>query len=191
MRFTFIVILLSMLLVACSPQPETSIGLSSQSVQTVQTEEESAAQESSVGSPDPEPESSEPLLEAAPVETTSKNQWPDGEVRSDEQGFVDFAISPINLNSPAESLDFEVSLNTHSVDLSMDLASFATLVADNGMSVNASLWNAPSGGHHVSGMLTFPSNVDGFVLLDNASRLTLTIRDVDAPERLFVWETTE
>jgi hypothetical protein len=188
MKLTFIVILLSLLLVACGPQAEATIGSSQQSVQM---REDGAAQESSVRNPDPSPELSEPVLETAPVETTNRNHWPDGEVRSDEQGFVEVAISPINLNSPTTSLNFEVSLNTHSVDLSMDLASLATLDADNGMSVNASVWDAPSGGHHVSGMLTFPADVDGSAFLDDATRLTLTIWDVDAPERVFVWKASE
>lgn len=116
--------------------------------------------------------------------------WPDGELQLDEQGFVEVAITPLNLNSPDESLKFNVDLNTHSVDLNMDLATLAILEANNGLSVQASSWDAPSGGHHISGVLSFPSTADDSTLLEGASHLTLKIRDVDAPERTFTWSLT-
>jgi hypothetical protein len=40
--------------------------------------------------------------------------------RTDEQGAVIVVVEPVNLDSPGETLDFEVSLDTHSVDLSTD-----------------------------------------------------------------------
>lgn len=105
----------------------------------------------------------------------------------DEQGAVSVAVTPLDLSPDASSLDFEVAMNTHSVDLSMDLATLATLATDDGRSVTATLWDAVPGGHHVSGVLTFPAEVEGTAVLADASQLTLTIRDVDAPERTFVW----
>ncbi len=116
--------------------------------------------------------------------------WPDGEGQLDEQGFVEVEVTPLNLNAPDETLNFNVGLNTHSVDLSMDLAPLAKLEADNGLGVQAILWDAPSGGHHVSGVLSFPATTDGVTLLEGASHLTLTIHDVDAPERSFTWSIT-
>jgi len=110
------------------------------------------------------------------------------ETMVDEQGNVSVEVTPINLNQADTSLDFEVVMNTHSVDLGMDLASLATLEADNGRSVSATLWDATPGGHHVSGTLSFPVTADEALLLDNATRLTMTIRDVDAPERVFTWD---
>ncbi len=47
-----------------------------------------------------------------------------------------------------------------------------------------------SGGHHVSGVLSFPTVADGVTLLEGASHLTLTIHNVDAPERSFTWSLT-
>jgi hypothetical protein len=116
--------------------------------------------------------------------------WPDGEAQLDEQGFVAVAVTPLNLNAPDGTLNFNVGLNTHSVDLSMDLAPLATLEADNGLGVQAILWDAPRGGHHVSGVLSFPAVSEGVSLLEGASHLTLKIRDVDAPERSFTWSLT-
>ena len=108
--------------------------------------------------------------------------------RTDDQGMVEIAVQPTNLSKPGETLDFEISMNTHSVDLSMDLTTLATLTTDTGKTVQPLKWDAPSGGHHVSGKLSFPAKVNGSALLDGAKRLTLTIKDVDAPERTFVWE---
>jgi hypothetical protein len=88
----------------------------------------------------------------------------------------------------AATLDFEVAMNTHSVDLSMDLAALATLSTDAGQQVGASAWQAPRGGHHVSGVLSFPAtDGDGNDLLVGASQLTLTVRNLDAAARTFTW----
>ena len=108
--------------------------------------------------------------------------------RMDEQGAVIFEVTPLNLGTPADTLEFDVSMNTHSVDLSMDLAQLATLSTDAGLTVQASKWDAAPGGHHVSGKLLFPSMQDTKSILEGASKLTLTIINVDATSRIFEWE---
>jgi hypothetical protein len=108
--------------------------------------------------------------------------------RSDSQGAVTVEVKPENLSNPGETIVFEISMSTHSIDLSMDMATLATLTTDDGRTVQASLWDAPRGGHHVEGKLSFPASVDGKPILDGATKLTLTIKDVDAPERLFAWD---
>ena len=107
--------------------------------------------------------------------------------RSDGQGTVTVEVTPLNLNVPAETLEFDVLMDTHSVELSMDLAKLATLTTDTGITVQATTWDAPRGGHHVEGKLIFPATQDGKTILDNASKLTLTLTDVDAPSRVFEW----
>lgn len=135
------------------------------------------------------PTSSDPsqVTSASPL-SQSGASWPDGQAQQDAQGAVEVAIIPLNLNNPGGTLDFEVSLNTHSIDLSMDLAALATLVTDSGKTVQASLWDAPLGGHHVSGVLSFPADVDGASFLEGATRLTLTLSGLDVPERVFNWD---
>ena len=108
--------------------------------------------------------------------------------RMDEQGAVIFEVTPLNLGTPADTLEFDVSMNTHSVDLSMDLAQLATLSTDAGLTVQASKWDAAPGGHHVSGKLLFPSMQDTKSILEGASKITLTIINVDATSRIFEWE---
>ena len=109
------------------------------------------------------------------------------ETVADDQGKVTVAVTPVKLTGSESTLDFEVVMDTHSVDLSMNLVDLATLTTDNGRSVAAVSWDGVSEGHHVTGVLSFPASVDGATLLEGASRLILTIRDVDAPLREFSW----
>ena len=124
--------------------------------------------------------------EVQPSQVTGKAEYQLPEL-TDNQGAVAVIVKPLDLGSQDEKLTFEVALNTHSVDLSMDLAALATLTTDTGYTVQADVWDAPRGGHHVSGTLSFPASVDGKAILDGATKLTLTIKDVDVPERTFAW----
>lgn len=126
--------------------------------------------------------------EVAYAEQPSTPDKSQGLTRSDTQGAVTFEVTPDNLGNPGNELVFEISMNTHSIDLSMDLATLATLTTDSGNTVQASLWDAPLGGHHVSGKLSFPVNMDGNSLFDGATKLSLIIKDVDAPQRVFTWD---
>ena len=108
--------------------------------------------------------------------------------RTDAQGAVTLEVNPINLDNPGDTWVFDVSMNTHSVDLSMDLAALANLTTDNGLTIQAAQWDAPKEGHHVEGKLTFPINSAGKSLLKSAKELTLTIKNVDAPTRKFTWQ---
>ena len=141
--------------------------------------------------------SSNDLTSDAADESASLNEQSAGEegqpqfsmdTQEDNQGAVSIAVTPLNLNSPGETLDFEIAMNTHSVDLSIDLTENAEIITDTGLVVTPIIWNAPQGGHHVSGDLVFPATIDGQSVMEGVAQLTLTIRDVDGAERDFVWE---
>ena len=124
--------------------------------------------------------------QADPVSGESDSSSNDSATRIDEQGAIIFEVTPLNLDqTTAESFEFNIVLTTHSIDLSMDLAATATLATDTGIIVNSTLWDAPRGGHHVEGKLIFPAAQDGKSILDGATKLTLTITNVDAPTRIF------
>lgn len=110
-----------------------------------------------------------------------------GETLLDEQGAVSVLVTPLNLEDEAATLAFEVVMDTHSVDLSMDLSQLATLETDAGIEVKATAWEAPQGGHHVSGVLSFPAEKDATSLLEGALTLTLTLENVAVPVRTFTW----
>jgi hypothetical protein len=155
-----ILLVLSLLLAACSP-------LQSNGYKTVPTTAPASSNSNTL-----------------PVSTGQENSEL---TRTDEQGAVTFEVTPVNLSKAADSLEFDVSMNTHSVDLSMDLAQLATLTTDTGLTIQASKWDATPGGHHVPGKLIFPVTQDGKSVLDGAGKLTLTIVNVDVPSRVFEW----
>jgi len=108
--------------------------------------------------------------------------------RMDQQGMVVVELTPLNLGMAGDTLIFEVAMNTHSVDLSMDLAKLSTLTTDTDVTVQALMWDAPLGGHHVSGKLTFPAMKDGVSIMEGVTNITLQIRNVDADLRTFEWQ---
>jgi hypothetical protein len=79
-------------------------------------------------------------------------------------------------------------MDTHSVELDMDLATLATLTTDTGLTLQPTLWDAPKGGHHAEGTLTFPASLDAKAVLDGAKQLTLTISDIDNTTGIFTWD---
>jgi hypothetical protein len=108
--------------------------------------------------------------------------------RTDSQGAVEFVVEPINLDVAGETLDFTVSMNTHSVNVGWDLAALSSLETDTGLTVDGLSWPV-GGGHHYGGTLSFPRTTSsGDDLLEGAASLRLIIRDTDVPERVFTWE---
>ena len=180
MKLVYFILILSLLLAACSSAPKAA-------------SPSATSDSSSTLSNEPAATSNPPSSEANPTapqsaEGTGQAPAVGDQVRRDEQGAVTVEVTPANLAEPGEALEFEVELNTHSVDLSMDLAALATLTTDTGKTIQAIKWDASKGGHHVSGKLIFPTTVDGQPVLDGTKKLTLTIKDLDAPERIFSWD---
>ncbi|MBI2953416.1 MAG: hypothetical protein HYY30_03820 [Chloroflexi bacterium] len=86
---------------------------------------------------------------------------------------------------------FAIVMDTHSVDLdSYDLGKLAMLRTDQGIEVAPDMWDAPPGGHHRSGQLTFPQTSGGQpVIGPQTARIELVIRDVaGVKERSLQWE---
>lgn len=85
---------------------------------------------------------------------------------------------------------FDITLDTHSVDLDrIDLSQLAVLRVD-GLEVQPVSWDAPKGSHHRAGTLTFPATApDGDALIHlGTTTVELVIRDVaGVPERVFQW----
>lgn len=94
------------------------------------------------------------------------------------------------LDSP-DVLAFNVVLDTHSVNLDgYDLQQLAVLRTPSGEEIAPLAWEAPAGGHHREGTLTFPTvGGDGAPLLaPNGGQVLLVIRDIAGiAERTFGW----
>jgi hypothetical protein len=134
--------------------------------------------------PMPTAPASTPNLTLEPAESFPEKNL----TQIDKQGMVVVEVTPLNLSNPGDTLAFEVALNTHSVDLSMDLATLATLTFGNGKSLQASLWDAPRGWHHVSGKLYFPALSEGQPVIVNAGEVQLVIKNLEVAERIFTWQ---
>jgi hypothetical protein len=86
---------------------------------------------------------------------------------------------------------FSMEMDTHAVDLDgYDLRQLAVLHIGQGQEMRPTGWNAPSGGHHRIGTLSFPSaTVSGSpVIAPDTHIIKLIIRNVGGiAERTFLW----
>jgi hypothetical protein len=103
------------------------------------------------------------------------------EVRQDSQASVTVEVTPAGGTS--NTLIFDVSMNTHSVELGYDMTKIATLTDDQGRSYPAKSWNGAAGGHHREGSLTFEVPAGAA-----PKALELNLAGIGgAPSRLFKW----
>ncbi|MBI3984338.1 MAG: hypothetical protein HY344_00135 [Candidatus Levybacteria bacterium] len=103
------------------------------------------------------------------------------ESKTDEKGSVVVEVKPLSL-IPKDNVSFNLTFTTHSGDLSYDIAAIAKLQDDKGNTSKALSWTGGKGGHHLSGILTFPK------LSEDAWAVTLTISGIDNQDRIFEWE---
>lgn len=106
------------------------------------------------------------------------------ESKSDDQGAVTVEVRPIDLSPNSQVWKFEVTLNTHSVELDDDLVAQSVLVDDLGKVYRPLSWEGdPPGGHHREGVLTFQP------ITPLPFRLELHIRNVGTiNNRIFTWQ---
>lgn len=110
------------------------------------------------------------------------------QTRISEGGQVTFKAS---WAGPAAGLVFTIVMDTHAVDLDgYDLAQLATLRVDGGPELTPVSWEAPAGGHHREGVLTFSDEQGGKPVIGAQTRtIELIIRDVaGVPERVLAWQ---
>ncbi len=88
---------------------------------------------------------------------------------------------------PSTGAVFDMTLDTHSVDLdAMDLAD-AVLRSDRGQTLSALPWTAPLGGHHRAGMLQFGGDAASFFA--GAQWVELVLTGIgELPERTLRWD---
>ncbi|MDL1894712.1 hypothetical protein FBQ82_00420 [Anaerolineae bacterium CFX7] len=92
-------------------------------------------------------------------------------------------MTPLRME-PAAPLEFEIVMDTHSVELADDMMKAVVLRDDSGMEFTPSAWEGPgAGGHHREGKIKFAP------LTRNTKALTLVVKNVaGVPERLYKWE---
>lgn len=76
------------------------------------------------------------------------------DTKESNDGPVSVAVTPRSLEGA--SWNFNITLNTHSEELSEDLVAVSELIDDQGKSYKPTAWEgAPPGGHHREGILKF------------------------------------
>jgi hypothetical protein len=100
------------------------------------------------------------------------------------EGGVRVKVTPKNITVAADTWDFEVALNTHSVALDQDLAKTTVLVDAQGKEYLPMAWEGdPPGGHHRGGVLRFKP----LAVLPSSLELRINgVGGIDA--RVFRWQ---
>jgi len=101
--------------------------------------------------------------------------------QSKSLGAVEIEVKPVSFEREKDVV-FEVSMNTHSVELNYDYTQIATLTDDLGNSYKPTKWTGGSSGHHLSGQLIFAP------LTENPKELTLTLEGIDNKTESFNWQ---
>ncbi|MBI2086128.1 hypothetical protein HYT74_02185 [Candidatus Daviesbacteria bacterium] len=91
---------------------------------------------------------------------------------------------PVSVTVTPKGWDFDITLNTHSEELSEDLVAVSELVDDQGKSYKPVSWEgSPPGGHHRNGVLKFNP------ISPKPKSLELKIKNVaGVVERSFKWD---
>jgi len=98
-----------------------------------------------------------------------------------DMGAVKVEVIPKRVESGSEAL-FTLNLNTHSVDLGYNYTKIIKLTDDKGNQYYPIKWTGSSGGHHLSGEISFGKINKG------VRKLILTISGIDNKTAEFVFE---
>lgn len=143
------------------------------------------------------PDALKPVAGSSPATPQSAEPRPkvqESPVRIDEANYVQVSITPISLRDSANMISFEVSLNTHSVDLSRyQLDRLARLIIDGQTPVAEGFqWVANlDDSHHRSGVLKLPAiDAQGKERVNNATKTMILELDGVAGSgiRSFSWD---
>ncbi|OGD24293.1 hypothetical protein A2Z10_02720 [Candidatus Azambacteria bacterium RBG_16_47_10] len=104
------------------------------------------------------------------------------EAQSNEEGSVTITVLP-RIAEGADRWEFAITLDTHSVELSQDIAAISVLRDDTAGTYAPLVWEGnPPGGHHREGTLVFAP------ITPLPQTITLDIRDgADEKARTFRW----
>lgn len=109
-------------------------------------------------------------------------QIPNLEAWTNNEGAVEITVAPKNLSD--KEWVFEITLNTHSEELTTDLAKTTVLFDDKGNEYAPIVWEGdPPGGHHRQGILRFAP------ILSQPKSIALKIFQIGGiGERNFTWQ---
>jgi hypothetical protein len=143
----------------------------------------------SAPTPTPVPSPTKPPVATSPAasnpssSSSSKSSDSTLETKSNAGGSVTVDVKPVAL-VVGEPIEFDVAMNTHSVDLSDDMTKISLLRDDSGKEYAPTAWDGPGGGgHHREGSLKFAA------LIGKPKYVELVIKGLaKVPERVFKWD---
>ncbi len=100
--------------------------------------------------------------------------------QQNQEAEVTVKVTPLKLFSK-ENPEFDIILDTHSVNLDKLLKDISVLEDDKGNIYNPISWSGGTGGHHIEGKLVFQS------LSEGAKSVRLTIKGIGGVDRIFRW----
>lgn len=113
--------------------------------------------------------------------TTQSQSQNKSATQKNSEGAVTVEVTPKELALGSQAI-FEITFDTHSVELNYDIANVAKLADENGGVYKPLSWTGGKGSHHIEGILTFPE-------IDKSSKkVTLTIPGIDNKDRVFSWD---
>lgn len=113
------------------------------------------------------------------IETSAQNSGLSPQTKT--MGAVEVEVKPVSVASGKEVI-FEVSMNTHSVELNYDYTKIAALTDDRSNSYKPIKWVGGNSGHHLEGELYFDA------LPQNPKELTFTLKGIDNKVESFSWQ---
>lgn len=116
---------------------------------------------------------------ASEIETNAQTSGLSPQTKT--MGAVEVEVKSVSVALGKEVI-FEVSMNTHSVELNYDYTKIATLTDDRGNSYKPTKWTGGNSGHHLEGELFFDA------LPQNPKELTLTLEGIDNKSETFIWK---
>ncbi|MEK7081204.1 MAG: hypothetical protein AAB902_02350 [Patescibacteria group bacterium] len=122
-----------------------------------------------------------PVVNQANQQTTTKQNW---ESKTDEQSAITVTVTPIDIFPRSKQWKFDISMNTHSIELDQDLTKTTVLVDNQGKEYRPIAWEGPVGGHHREGVLVFNA------INPLPKYIELKIKNIGSSvtERLFKWD---
>ncbi len=178
----FFILLAVLFLSACESIP----GVSQESEESSSNEEGEAAEEGKT-----EEETEQETAEGNTAEELAATY------RTDTQGSVSVGVAFLNpVEEDPDYFNFEVALNTHSVDLDeYDLSEMTTLHVEDQLQITEGIqWtDVQGGGHHVSGIIKVPKSwEEGNLNYKDVKEIQLIIENLDGIDsRIFLWEQGE
>ncbi len=128
-------------------------------------------------------------MRGEPRESTESRSVPESqttqprvlEVKTNNEGGVTIAVTP--KETAAGIFEFEIVLDTHSVELSYDLTKISVLRDENGQEYRPINWEGdPPGGHHREGTLIFNP------IAPTPKSIELKITGIAEAVRIFTWQ---